>query len=719
MKSKHFIFSLNKNKYLASLLLVVVSSICLKQAKAINSYIYLPDKQVQEEIPIGSLIVDISEEIASYNAQQQQPTNDLTKNSENESNENQHYTFLEDVKSSTENTYFLLDSITGRVTSKRYLDRESMCMNKHCIDTCDLGNHNNFVINENKLPQNSKSAHKNADIKSVINQPTGNCKMSLKILIIPSYNIVSLNVIVQDINDNKPQFRVDFINQSIPENVPIGYKIPIDLAYDPDIGLNSIQTYTLTQSAGSGASTPTPRRFAQPQLADLIGDTFQLVQSLNESQLALVVKRKLDREKVPQYNLTIVACDGGTPSNCGQLKLILNIIDINDHSPVFLKDSYSFSVMENMPKGTIIGQVNAYDLDDGLNGKIKYKLISVGSTVGSLSARNPLDQSSDFKPIEVMHQSNLLKYFDLDTDTGILRLNSPLDFENEQYFSLNVEARDCGVGSLPAYSVIEIYVVDTNDNSPEISISFLNTLSRNFSSQDQNENTGNVSMLNVYLDENAEPNKFIAHVSIFDRDSGANGELDWRVYLNELELKLSHDHNKNNELLSINKLNSNSFTISTGSRANVLFDRELMPLLNVSIMSYDHGATKSNMVYYNFSIVLLDENDNSPKFSKSLYEISLSENNLVNQVVYQFNATDLDIGENGELVYSIENEQANNVVYIEPSTGVLRAAKVFDREEKSTYEFTVVARDNCKQAEKRRMAKVSFLFFFQILFIFG
>ena len=190
---------------------------------AINSYIYLPDKYVQEEIPIGSLIVDISEEITKYNELNKQNNNNLNSDSFIDSAENLHYTFLNDVKSSTENTYFLLDSITGRATSKRYLDRESMCLNKHCMDTCDLGNQNNFFITNGSqtfIKSSSKKSSENAN-------PPGNCKLNIKVLIIPSYSIVSLNVILQDINDNKPQFRVEFMNQSIPENVPIGKKISL------------------------------------------------------------------------------------------------------------------------------------------------------------------------------------------------------------------------------------------------------------------------------------------------------------------------------------------------------------------------------------------------------------------------------------------------------------------------------------------------------------
>lgn len=173
-----------------------------------------------------------------------------------------------------------------------------------------------------------------------------------------------------------------------------------------------------------------------------------------ESQLFLVVKKRLDRETISQYNLTISACDGGVPSNCGNLKLVLNILDINDQNPVFLKSHYKFSVLEDQTPGAVIGQIDAVDSDEGVNGQVRYSII--GSNPNS------------------MEKNNLLKYFNLDTNSGQLILKSALDYEDKQFFSFGVEAKDAGVGSLPAYATVDILVVDVNDNSPEISVSFLN-----------------------------------------------------------------------------------------------------------------------------------------------------------------------------------------------------------------------------------------------------
>ena len=197
------------------------------------------------------------------------------------------------------------------------------------------------------------------------NENQGNCNMNLKVQVIPSYNIVSINILIQDINDNKPQFRIDTMTESVPENVPIGYTIPVDFAYDPDIGPNSIQYYSVTQS-------------------DLTRDTFELTRG--ETQLFIVVKEKLDRELTRQYNLSISACDGGVPSNCGVLKLTLNIADINDNSPVFPSAVYTFSILESQKAGSVIGQVSAMDSDEGLNAQIRYSII--GSNPNSMEKNN-------------------------------------------------------------------------------------------------------------------------------------------------------------------------------------------------------------------------------------------------------------------------------------------------------------------------------------------
>lgn len=221
----------------------------LTQASKISSYVYLNDRIIKEELPMGSFVVNLADELA---------LNDQYKSLIANGNNNQQYTLLEDSKTqSNSNSYFNIDSMTGQITTNtKRLDREYMCANRQCAEACD---------------------------------PTSmaNCRLNLKILLLPSYNIINLNIFVEDINDNKPVFKTPNQTHQINENVPVGYRIPVDLAFDPDVGLNAIQHYEL--------------------LTDT--DTFSLEQNLNESSLYLVVRTPLDREAASEYELTIRAND--------------------------------------------------------------------------------------------------------------------------------------------------------------------------------------------------------------------------------------------------------------------------------------------------------------------------------------------------------------------------------------------------------------------------
>jgi hypothetical protein len=623
-RNKKMIF----NRFQISIFLLI-----LQLYKCLNSYIYLPDKFINEEIPIGSHIIDLDIELSLYF--EKLTSTGLTKTEKKSLHElksqlrNQQYTFLEDIKQQTnDQTYFLLDLITGRITTKRYLDRESMCLNKHCLETCDA-----IIINNNNNNNNNNTTP---------NQRGNNCKMNLKILLIPSYNIISMNIIIQDINDNKPYFTSDILNQTIPENVPIGHKIPIDLAYDADTGVNSIQFYKLIN-------------------LETDNDTFELIQNFNELQLGLVVRKKLDREVKSSYHYQLTAYDGGQPVPFkGDLEIFLIISDINDNNPKFNQDLYTFTLSEDTLVSTQIGKIEAFDLDDGLNGFIKYNIVN--ENLGN-------------------SEPDANKYFELNETTGVLTLKSQLDFEIEQFYSLTIEAKDCGVGSLPAYTQVEIFIVDSNDNSPEISVSFLNSFFKN---------TTTTTTTNVYITEMISQNKYLAHVSVFDKDSFDNGKIEWKVLVDDIELNSSR-------LIQINRLNSNSFTINTGvlpkNTTVAIYDREQLSSFRVSILAWDMGA---KLTYYNFTVNLLDENDNVPKFDKSQYSFVIYENNPVNYLIGYLNATDLDLGENSRLTYKIKDSEYEKYFSVDPVNGMLTAIQSLDRENKPIYRFQVLALDNGK-----------------------
>ena len=70
------------------------------------------------------------------------------------------------------------------------------------------------------------------------------------------------------------------------------------------------------------------------------------------------------------YTYTVEVSDGET-SNTTQLDII--VTDINDKSPEFVKEFYSFELNENTPLSPIeyIGSVRATDDDSGTNAEVR------------------------------------------------------------------------------------------------------------------------------------------------------------------------------------------------------------------------------------------------------------------------------------------------------------------------------------------------------------
>lgn len=83
----------------------------------------------------------------------------------------------------------------------------------------------------------------------------------------------------------------------------------------------------------------------------------------------------LDREAREQYDITVLASDNGTPSATATTHVIVNVLDANDNDPTFSRDSYEFSVEENVKRGAVIGQLSATDADLGVNAAVRFSLI--------------------------------------------------------------------------------------------------------------------------------------------------------------------------------------------------------------------------------------------------------------------------------------------------------------------------------------------------------
>ncbi|XP_037658047.1 protocadherin gamma-A5 isoform X12 [Choloepus didactylus] len=251
------------------------------------------------------------------------------------------------------------------------------------------------------------------------------CLVSFNILVEIKMKIYGIEVEIIDINDNFPRFRDEELQVKVNENAAVGTRLGLPFARDPDVGLNSLQSYQLSSNL----------HFSLDVKSGSDGQKYP----------ELVLERPLDREKDAIHDLLLTALDGGDPVLSGTTNIHVMVLDVNDNAPLFTRPEYRVSVPENIPVGTQLLTLTATDPDEGINGKLTY------------SFRNEDDKIS--------------KTFQLDSNLGEISIMQSLDYEESRFYLIEVEAQDGG--ALLASAKVLVIVQDVNDNAPEATLTSL------------------------------------------------------------------------------------------------------------------------------------------------------------------------------------------------------------------------------------------------------
>ena len=71
------------------------------------------------------------------------------------------------------------------------------------------------------------------------------------------------------------------------------------------------------------------------------------------------------------YTFEVLASESGSsPSLTGTATVNVEILDVNDNTPTFDSDNFSFMIYENQPIETAVGNVSASDRDSGTNAEV-------------------------------------------------------------------------------------------------------------------------------------------------------------------------------------------------------------------------------------------------------------------------------------------------------------------------------------------------------------
>ncbi|XP_068183037.1 cadherin-23 [Antennarius striatus] len=233
----------------------------------------------------------------------------------------------------------------------------------------------------------------------------------------PRTSTSTLTITVLDVNDETPTFNPRVYNVSVKESVPRDHIVARLICSDNDAGLNAELSYFITGGNQDGKFSV---GFRDGVVRTVVG---------------------LDREAQAAYTLIVEAIDNGPAGSrrTGTATVFVEVQDVNDNRPIFLQNSYETSVLESVPQGTSILQVQAMDSDQGENGRVLYRILTGNSN----------------------------NMFSIHQQTGLVtRGLRALDRETSNSHVLEVEAYNSDEGSMRSSVRVIIYVDDANDEVP-------------------------------------------------------------------------------------------------------------------------------------------------------------------------------------------------------------------------------------------------------------
>ena len=234
-----------------------------------------------------------------------------------------------------------------------------------------------------------------------------------------TFTEVVVNII--DINDNRPYFEPSFYDVNVTETTAVGSIVSKIVAHDLDIEpKNRNVVYRLKRVEG-----------AIPFAVDEFGK--------------IRITQKLEKYAGKVFTVKALAYDGHGLESSNEATIVFRVIKtiiVSSFSSGlrFVTNVYRTKVRENVPVGTLVTTVKAYNPDNAYS-SIRYIFVTAA------------------------HSHN----FTVSENTGEVRTSSHLDYEVQKQYSLTVFACDVnGIGDCTATRV-DIEVQDVNDNSPEFS----------------------------------------------------------------------------------------------------------------------------------------------------------------------------------------------------------------------------------------------------------
>ncbi|XP_030594781.1 protocadherin gamma-A5-like isoform X46 [Archocentrus centrarchus] len=423
---------------------------------------------------------------------------------------------------------------------------------------------------------------------------------------------VQIHITVLDVNDNAPVFTQSTYKSSLMENSSKGTPLITVTAIDKDQGANGLVTYSISNNIEG------------------ILDLFEIHETSGEVRLI----GNVDYETSKHYQLKIKAKDHGGLS--GSSKIMFDITDVNDNSPIIDLMSATQSVLEDSILKTVVAVMNVHDADSDDNGVVKCFL-------------------SEDVPFNIESTAN--GFYSIVTD-------SDLDRERASEYNITVTCSDEGLPSLSSSVTLTLQISDVNDNTPVF------------------ERTS----YEAYIVENNTPGLSVFTVKATDTDWNQNARVSY----------ILEDSSINGVPVSSYVSVSADSGVIHALRS---FDYEQIKDFQFRVKAQDGGSPplSSNVTV---KIVVQDQNDNPPQVlypvqtGGSLVAEMVPRSADVGYLVTKVVAVDVDSGQNAWLSYKLQKATDRALFEVGLQNGEIRTIRQVTDKDAVKQRLTVVVEDN-------------------------
>lgn len=544
-----------------------------------------------------------------------------------------------------------------------------------------------------------------------------------------------LTVHVINVNDKKPSFTPPVQRAEVSADADIGTVVHNLIAVDPDITDNGLLVYELLQDRLLKAVDKNGKEVSSE---GIFGSWFSV-----QPNGSVAVAQRLDRGRAAVLTLPVAVTDASALTlQQTEGELIINIVDVNRHAPVFGQPAYLLSLAEEQPAGTVLDTFTATDRET---------------------------------PIAAILIQPPSPYFEINNVTGVVKTTQSIDYEKVHSVNFTLVAYDSGVPQLSTSASVQVQILNVNDEEPtfaaqaydatvpehspggtrvltvtavdkdegefgEITYSLLGNLSSLFTIDPQTgvvavadgadidreltadiwlraaasdhapapaKRTTSVPVHIKVLDINdhapvfsqqvykstvaenirLDPPPAILQVLADDRDEGTNGKIEYKI---------------------VDQSEEGVFTVDPNT--GIIYPAK--PVLGnttyqLTVTATDGAGAGPHVDTARVDITVLSVNKHSPVFvmpPPEQRQLEIPENAAqADYLITTIKATDEDTGENGRVSYYLKVDNQNvgetQEFSLDPDSGELRTKTFLDREHKAEYQLVIAAVDNGNPAQ--------------------